>query len=58
MSYYNPRKTPQDVLDDRRIKEIPDPTWKYMEHLRQQARGPVNELRVDVPQRTAPWRRN
>jgi phage terminase large subunit len=57
-SYYNPRKAPQHVLDDQRIKSIPDPTWKYMEHLRQQARAPANDLVINVPRRTAPWRRN
>jgi phage terminase large subunit len=58
MSYFNPRKVPQAVLDDQRIKSIPDPTWKYMEHLRQQARAPANDLVINVPRRTAPWRRN
>jgi hypothetical protein len=58
MSYFNPRKVPQHVLDDQRIKEIPDNTWKYLEHLRQQARAPANDLVINVPRRTAPWRRN
>jgi GIY-YIG catalytic domain len=29
-----------------------------MEHLRQQARAPASDLVINVPRRTAPWRRN
>jgi Terminase large subunit, T4likevirus-type, N-terminal len=58
MSYFNPRKKPQHIVDDEVIHAIPDNTWKMMEHLRQQARPSVNELAINMPARTAPWRRN
>ena len=58
MSYFNPRKKPQHIVDDETIRAIPDNTWKMMEHLRQQARPATNELAVNVPARVAPWRRN
>jgi phage terminase large subunit len=58
MSYFNPRPVPREVQNDLRIKAIPDNTHKYMEYLRLKAQQPANDLFFNVPQRTAPWRRN
>ena len=57
MSYFNPRPTPKAVLDDMRIKAIPDNTWKYMEHLRLQAQKSSSDIFIQTAPRTAPWRR-
>jgi len=58
MSYFNPRPTPRDVLNDLRIKAIPDNTAKFLEHLRLTNQKQHGDLFLPVPQRTAPWRRN
>lgn len=58
MSYFNPRPTPTAVLNDMRIKAIPDNTAKYMEHLRLTNQKPASDLFIPIANRTAPWRRN
>jgi hypothetical protein len=57
MSYFNPRPTPKAVLDDMRIRAIPDNTAKYLEHLRLTAQRPNGDLFLNFPKRDVAWRR-